>query len=581
MKDYTTRKITTGMLFVIMVISIFFSTGVFAANDLQTDAVKTAQEIGVEYRGHVENIGDMPAGETNFIAGPEALGTRGRSLRVEGFMIKLTGDVPEGAKIVYQVHVQNEGWMTPVENGEFGGTRGKSQRVESIKISLENLPGYDVYYRGHVQNVGDLPQVSGDWGWVKNGEELGTTGSSQRLEELQVKIVKHEDLSYAKAGTYGPRTGVKVVDDNVIINASGVTLRNMHITGNLTIGEGVGEGDVTLNNVIVDGNTYVKGGGKNSIHINGGQYNNIIVQQTSSGQTRIVAVGTDGLEVVISEDAKGEDIILEGAFDNVKIEAPNVKVSTQGDTKIKEFDLAKGATGSQVTLDAKTTVDKLVLDERADIKGQGTVKEADVNKTGVTFEKAPVKTDLGSGVIPPIVTPPGPVVPPTPTNPVPGGGGGVSDTTKPVVTPGVANRTSDTAATVKFTSNEAGKYYTAVVAKDAGTPTINTTGAGTDCTTAEATASVTLTAGAKDVYVVVKDAAGNVSNAVKIAVAAYVAPDTTKPVVTPGVANRTSDTAATVKFTSNEAGKYYIAVVAKDAGTPTLDTTGTGADCTT
>ncbi|MEA4805517.1 MAG: hypothetical protein VB113_06445, partial [Acetobacterium wieringae] len=103
---------------------------------------------------------------------------------------------------------------------------------------------------------------------------------------------------------------------------------------------------------------------------------------------------------------------------------------------------------------------------------------------------------------------------------------------KPVVTPGVANRTSDTAATVKFTSNEAGKYYIAVVAKDAGTPTLDTTGTGADCTTAEATASVTLTAGAKDVYVVVKDAAGNVSDAVKIAVAAYVAPDTTAPKIT-------------------------------------------------
>ncbi|MEA4805963.1 Ig-like domain-containing protein [Acetobacterium wieringae] len=422
MKDVTTRKITTGMLFVIMVLSIFFSTGAFAANVVETDAVKTAEEIGVEYRGHVENIGDMPAGEDNFIAGPEALGTRGRSLRVEGFMIKLTGDVPEGAKIVYQVHVQNEGWMTPVENGEFGGTRGKSQRVESIRISLENLPGYDVYYRGHVQNVGDLPKVSGDWGWVKNGEELGTTGSSQRLEELQVKIVKHEDLTYSKAGTYGPRTGIKEVTDNVIINTPGVTLRNMHITGDLTIGEGVGEGDVTLNNVTVDGNTYVKGGGKNSIHINGGQYSTIIVQQTSSGQTRIVAVGTDGLEVVISEDAKGEDIILEGAFDSVKIEAPNVKVTTRGETQIKEFNIAAGASGAQVTLDSKTTVDKLVLDEKVAVKGQGTVKEADISKSGVTFEKAPVKQVVEPGVTPPIVATP--AIPPVTPAPTPGGGGG-------------------------------------------------------------------------------------------------------------------------------------------------------------
>lgn len=524
MKNLTTRKITTGMMFVIMVLSIFFSTGAFAANvelsdgtavdsQLQTDAVQVATEIGVAYRGHVENIGDMPAGEDNFIASPDPIGTRGDSLRVEGFMMKLTGAVPEGAKIVYEVHVQNEGWMKPVSNGDFAGTRAKSQRVESIKIHLENMPGYDVYYQGHVQNVGDIPQIAGDWGWVKNGEELGTTGSSLRLEELTVKIVKREDVTFNNAGTFGPKTGVEVVDDNVTINKSDVILQNMHITGNLTIGEGVGEGDVTLNNVIVDGNTYVKGGGNNSIHINGGQYNNIIVQQTSSGQVRIVAVDTDGLEVVISEDAEGEDIILEGAFDNVTIEAPNVKISTQGDTQIGEFNVLAGATGSQVTLDAKTTVDKLILDEKAEMKGQGTVKEADVNKDGVTFEKAPDKQVVEPGVTPPVVTPPvvPPVVPPTP-----GGGGGTSDTTAPNLS-GVTAGPVVIGANIAATSNEAGYLYLVPATTAVNKTAIEAAGTASNGQKVAATANVSanlittnFAAGNYKVYAI--DASGNVSS---------------------------------------------------------------------
>lgn len=36
--------------------------------------------------------------------------------------------------------------------------------------------------------------------------------------------------------------------------------------------------------------------------------------------------------------------------------------------------------------------------------------------------------------------------------------------------------------------------------------------------------------------------------------------DTTPPVLTAGAVDRTSDTAATVKFTSDEAGRYYYAV---------------------
>jgi|GEM_PF-3213439 len=410
-----------------LLILLFCTTGIFAATP-------EAEAIGVQYRGHVQNKGDMPQPVGTMVKGPDALGTRGESLRVEGFWIELTGDVPEGAAIKYQVHVQNEGWMTPEVNGVFAGTHGKSQRVESIRISLENLPGYDVYYRGHVQNVGDVPQANGDWGWKKNGEELGTTGSSLRLEELQIKVVKQSDVTYDKAGTYGPKTGEEVVHTNVVINTPDVTLQNMHITGDLTIGEGVGEGDVTLNNITVDGDTFIRGGGKNSIHINGGDYNKITVQQTSSGQVRIVATDATGLEVVISEDAGGEDIILEGAFENVQVDAPDVKISTQGDTKIGEFKLAEGATGTQLTLDSKTTVDKLVLDAKADVKGQGTVKEADVNKDGVTFEKAPDKQNVAPEVeTPPVVTPPEekpPVTPPVtpPVSPSPGGGVGVAVT---------------------------------------------------------------------------------------------------------------------------------------------------------
>lgn len=77
-----------------------------------------------------------------------------------------------------------------MNSGDFAGTKARGLRIEAIKISLKNLPDYDVYYRGHVQNIGNIPQIDDDWGWVKNGEELGTTGRGLRLEELQIKIVR-------------------------------------------------------------------------------------------------------------------------------------------------------------------------------------------------------------------------------------------------------------------------------------------------------------------------------------------------------------------------------------------------------
>lgn len=99
------------------------------------------------------------------------------------------------------------------------------------------------------------------------------------------------------------------------------------------------------------------------------------------------------------------------------------------------------------------------------------------------------------------------------------------DETAPTLSSGNVNRTSDTAATISFTASEAGSYYIAVVAKDAEEPTIETTGAGTAMLQgSNANIEVTLTAGAKDIYVKAKDAAGNVSGVLKITAEAYVAP---------------------------------------------------------
>lgn len=99
------------------------------------------------------------------------------------------------------------------------------------------------------------------------------------------------------------------------------------------------------------------------------------------------------------------------------------------------------------------------------------------------------------------------------------------DRTAPTVS-GSAVRGSDAEATVTFTSSEEGQYYcSAVVESVASAPTIETTGAGTNCDTSAQTISLSgLTAGAKDIYIIVKDTAGNVSNAQKIEIPVYVPP---------------------------------------------------------
>jgi hypothetical protein len=111
----------------------------------------------------------------------------------------------------------------------------------------------------------------------------------------------------------------------------------------------------------------------------------------------------------------------------------------------------------------------------------------------------------------------------------PVGGGNTSgggDTTAPSVGQGSVNRVSDTQAAIGFTASEAGwAYYTV---KDANTPAPtsidvrNGVPIGSVTTGANSGKKViTLTAGTQDIYVVVQDAAGNLSAPLKIAAAAY------------------------------------------------------------
>jgi uncharacterized surface anchored protein len=109
------------------------------------------------------------------------------------------------------------------------------------------------------------------------------------------------------------------------------------------------------------------------------------------------------------------------------------------------------------------------------------------------------------------------------------GGNTQTDTTAPVLSAGTVTRNGDLSATVIFTSSEAGRYYYAVANSGANEPAIATGGNGTACSMGANTITVYMTSGAKDVYIKVKDASGNVSNALKISVPAYVPQTETTP----------------------------------------------------
>jgi hypothetical protein len=161
---------------------------------------------------------------------------------------------------------------------------------------------------------------------------------------------------YDQSGTYGPVNHVRTVNGNVSVNASGVTLQNMKITGSLMLAEGIKEGEVFLKNVTVLGTTTVKGGGINSIHFENSVLAAVIVDR-ATGTVRIVVEGTTAItEIIVKSSA-----ILE------------------------------------VGKEAK--IISMLLDAIAKVLGLGVIEKATLNQKakGTTFETRPLQLDDQSG----------------------------------------------------------------------------------------------------------------------------------------------------------------------------------------
>ena len=418
--------------------------------------------IQIRYNVHVQDVGWLydENDVTSWAKDGDFAGTRARSLRIEAIKIVLTD--PSGNKLTdyhirYRGHIENFGNTPADENqwlqdGEKLGTVGSSLRLEALKLEITkdaaqatDLTAYNALLKAvETLKAADYTQASWDNLQSVLNKNKVTAANSEAEVAAAVKLIQAaadqlekllQAKTYDQAGTYGPATGTETIGQDVVIAADGVTLQNLTIDGNLTITEAVGDGDVTLNNVTVTGETRVRGGGVNSIHINGGKYEKIVVEKTPTGTVRIVTRELSGASVVLSDAAKGEKLILEGAFSSVAVNAPDVTVETRNQTSIGELTVAPAASNSTMNLGSQTTVAELSVQAPAHISGTGTVQKAAVDSDSVVFEKAPDSCTVDPGVHIP------PVIPAIPT-PSPGGGDytppskiNLSVATPPTVTP--------------------------------------------------------------------------------------------------------------------------------------------------
>lgn len=228
-------------------------------------------------------------------------------------------------------------------------------------------------------------------------------------------------LNYGQAGTYGPPEGTQTLNRNVNISASGITLRNTIIQGNLLLAEGIGEGNLTLENVTVTGTTTINGGGPNSIRFMNSSIQNLIVNKKNN-LIRILAAGNTSVGTISfysggkleEENLTGlgfskviaaagipasASIDLAGAFDQVNIQAPSINLNVLTGT-INEINVGSKSGGTSVALALGVNVQTVNLNAATDIRGLGEIQTAYLNASNINIEQIPTNlTTIAAGIV--------------------------------------------------------------------------------------------------------------------------------------------------------------------------------------
>ena len=164
---------------------------------------------------------------------------------------------------------------------------------------------------------------------------------------------------------------------NVIINTPDITLQNTVIDKDLILSEGVGEGDITLENVTVKGALIVRGGGIHTVTLKNCNINNISVQKKSA-PVRILTQGSSVANTTVTTSC-----ILEGDFDTVNVSSPT-DVTTRGNVQTMVL-------SAQTNLNVEGNVQNVTVLQNAKntiIKGVGVVKDVTVQAENVSVETA-------------------------------------------------------------------------------------------------------------------------------------------------------------------------------------------------
>ncbi|SMC34648.1 S-layer homology domain-containing protein [Papillibacter cinnamivorans] len=239
-----------------------------------------------------------------------------------------------------------------------------------------------VWARGYVNALADDGYIRGRNGKFDPQRPITRAETVKILDNI-VSLICNRAQEYSED-----------VSGVVIVNTSGAVLRDMTIDGDLILAEGIGDGEVTLDHVVVTGRTFIRGGGANSVYIEGGSaLSDIIIEKTEAGEIRVVTSGGASVFAVYVDDGC-DDVILTGTFTDVTITS-GVTVRAVG---AAVQNMTVSCADAELFVDSASSVALLMVEAPASVTNVGLITTAVIESDGVVIDgNSPLTVSLSSG----------------------------------------------------------------------------------------------------------------------------------------------------------------------------------------
>lgn len=224
----------------------------------------------------------------------------------------------------------------------------------------------------------------------KPGNVFGSKSNITRAELVTIldNMVKG---FYSAPGEYGG-----TVTGNAVIRAGGVTLKDVQISRDFYLMEGIGGDSATLDHVTVAQTTHIRGGGPSSIHVTGGDLgavemnsltNTHLVLSADTKVTRITMLNSGTVTrggITVALNAAAGSLTLGGTIDKAVLNADGSMTVTAGGI-IYEIIPPEGGVKT-LTLSAGSVVRELNLNAPLHIAGAGQFDQINIHASGSVID---------------------------------------------------------------------------------------------------------------------------------------------------------------------------------------------------